>query len=855
MSDLSTLHLQSMDRISTSFFNGGDGVGAVAERSRTVDEIVAGLFAKRFPDDASQDICVLAVGGYGRAQLFPHSDVDLLFLVRKDADMARRKGDLSALLTELWDAQLRISQSVRTPSECARAARDNAELHVSLLDVRFLAGDRALYEDLLTQLPRFFLRERKWMLASLAEMARERHLKFDRTIYHLEPDIKEGPGGLRDYQTACWISQLAHVDPNRVPMSEETLPDELREPFAEAKSFLFAVRSYTHYFNGRDNNRLTFELQESIAAEGARKAFRDVAGAAEWMREYYRHARVIYRLAQRMVDEHATPRDSLFTMLRDRSKRLSNSEFSVNRGRVYFRVPQAIQTDPSIVLRLFRFVGRHGLQLSRRAERRVAEASEQLLKHGQDVGFSWADVAELVDQPHAYDALTAMHESRALYAVFPELEAIDSLVLRDFYHRYTVDEHSFLAIETLRELPAAKDDVSQRFAELLKEVESPQLLKFALLYHDAGRRTASAPYVEESVSQTRSALQRFGADERSAATVEFLVREQMLLSDAVTKRDMSDPAVIDDVAERVGTIERLRLLTLLTFADTTAVNPHAMTAWRRELLWRLYLLVFKRLTGDAEDGRIQRDQLAETILEAADDRAAMSAFLEGFPKRYLRTHKTEEVVDHFAKSRRLAEKASEVVFRREGSLYRLEVLTWDKPFLFASICATAAGFGLNIERAEAFANADGVVLDTFSMTVSEARGRADLDDPEMRQFTKTLSRVIDGRQDVVEVLRRRKSRYACRGRTPVESEAHFDNETSARASVFHVISEDRVGLLYDLASAVSQHGCDIEVVLIETQGRKAIDVFYVVGPEGKLSDDRCRLLCEDLVAACRSQIA
>jgi len=854
MSDLSTLHVQSMDRINTAFFDDGDGLRAVADRTSMVDEVVRGLFHAEFGGE--DGIAAVAVGGYGRSQLFPYSDVDLLFLVARESDAERFKDRIASLLTSLWDAHLRISQSVRTPAECGRAARDNAELHVSLLDARYLCGDRPLYEELATtRLPRFFVRERKWLIASLVEMAEARHQSFDQTIYHLEPDIKEGPGGLRDFQLACWISQLARVGPDRVPETEEGLPAELSDSLQEAKRFLFAVRSYLHYFNGRDNNRLSFDLQESIAADGAGKAFGKVSGAADWMREYYRSARTIHRLALRMIEEHGTPRNSLFTLLRDRTKRFSNNDFSVTRGQIYLRIPKAVEAEPDTQLRLFRFIARHGLPLSVSAERSVSAAAEALAAYVESGADVWKAVLEILKQPRAYEALTVMHETGALFALFPELRGIDCLVLRDFYHRYTVDEHTFLTIQTLHSLPAQEDESSKRFASVLAEVERPELLYFALLYHDAGREANEAEFAVRSEELVRQALARFGAPEADVETIAFLVRDQSLMAYTATKRDTSDPETIDELARETVSIEKLRLLTLLTYADTNAVNPQAMTPWRKELLWRLYLSVFNKLTGDAEDLRIHIDEARRPVLDAADpaDRERLAGFLEGFPERYLRMHSPEEVLEHYRRSLKIPEKRSVVTTARDGSIYLVEVLAYDRPFLFASICAVLSGFGLNIERAEAFANAEGVVLDSFALTSGESRGGSELDESELGSLRKSLRRVLDGREDPNDSLRRRKPLFGQRGRAPVSPEVSFDNRTSSRATIFHVVAEDRVGLLYDLTSAISRHGCDIEVVLIETQGRKALDVFYVVGPEGKLSEERAQEFCDELLAACRPE--
>ena len=858
MSELSTFHIQRMDRINNAFTESGDALAAVAARSDAVDQIVVGLFDEIVPRDERSGLALLAVGGYGREQLFPHSDVDLLFLFADESAARTSKETVGRLLTAMWDAELRVSQSVRTPAECMRLAPDNSELHISLLDARFLTGDRALYADLSERtLPKFFIRERNSLLRSLSELARSRHKTFSDTIYHLEPDVKDGPGGLRDLQTACWISQLAHVEPGRVPASEEHLADDLAQETAEAKKFLFAVRCYLHYFIGRDKNNLTFDLQETIAHEGSGKAFREVVGPADWMRDHFRHARTLNRLALRTMDEAGNRQNWLLKVVRDRRSRLSNDEFSVTNGRVYLRRAEALEADPEMTLRLFGFIGRHGLPLSSQAESRLRAHSETL---GPRLisARPWPLVAGMLKQPRAYEALTAMHETGVLFALFPEVKAIDCLVVRDFYHRYTVDEHSFLAIRTLKRLSEEPDDASKRFAEVFAEVRQPELLFLALLVHDIGKSGETSRHIAGSVEAGERVMERLELGDADRAVVRFLVQQQLTMANFVNKRDLGDPETLEEFVDIVGTIDRLRALTMMTYADSSAVHPDSLTTWRKRVLWQFYMSAYNRLTGAAQDRRIHVDPAKlEGLLASADpsEKASFGRFLEGFPERYLRTHSSSEIKAHFVLSQKLETKAAGVSVEQRDSLYDITVVAWDKPALFAKLCGAMASAGLSIERAEAFSNAEGLVLDSFRVSVSETRGGTELDDTEVRQLRRTLRRVIQGKEEVSELLARRKTLFAPRGRTPIAAEVSFDNKASSRATIFHVISEDRSGLLFDLASRFSQHEYDIEVVLIETQGRKAIDVFYVVGAGAKLSNEQADALVKELRGACRSRAA
>jgi [protein-PII] uridylyltransferase len=319
----------------------------------------------------------------------------------------------------------------------------------------------------------------------------------------------------------------------------------------------------------------------------------------------------------------------------------------------------------------------------------------------------------------------------------------------------------------------------------------------------------------------------------------------------ISSRNLNAPETIEQFRELVGISERLRSLTLVTFADISSVNPAAMTAWRKELLWQLYVSTHNLLTRDAEDRRIEsapeEDYLAKTVTPA--ERQELLDFLRGFPQAYLATHTPEQVYEHLRLSRQLAEHRAAVSVARRNTLYEIVVLALDRPFLFASLCAGISSFGLNIEKAEAFANERGMVLDTF--VASDPLRTLELNPNEAPRLAQVLRKVARAELEGAALVEKRRRALRPSRRPHVPALVAYDNETSSRASIFHVSAADRAGLLFDLASKFSQHECDIEVVLIDTRGNKAIDVFYVVGPDGrKLDAPRCDLIRNELLAAC-----
>jgi len=793
-------------------------VTALAERNAQVDRLVLEAAAELLIPAAPAGLAVLAVGGYGRRELFPYSDVDLLLLFESEKLALESKDAIATFLRHLWDSDLRVSHSVRTPAECTEVHDRNIELNISLLDQRYLTGDRALYAGLAEKLPRFIQGNRGPLVRNLAQLARARHAKYAGTFYHLEPNVKETPGGLRDHQLVCWLDQLHGT--------RDGPSEELQAAF----HFLGRLRCYLHYQSGRDNNALSFDAQDGIA-----ELWR-AGDAAQWMREYYRHARVVYRAAIRALDASEAQFSSLFAQFRDWRSRVANADFIVHRERVHFRAPQRLEVEPELALSLFEFVARHGIRLSFEAEQRIESRMASLRAHFAEPRPVWPALNQILSLPHAPLAVRSMHETGVLTAIFPEMERIECLVVRDFYHRYTVDEHTLVTMQNLRTLPGG-------YSELLAEVKQPSVVMFALLFHDVGKGVPGEGPVDASVRLAQDAMARIQMPRADRETALFLIRKHLELSAVMQSRDLFDPQTIRDVAHQMETVERLKALTLVTYADISAVNPEVMTPWRAEQLWQLYLAVYNELTRELETERI------EAIPSGPPERIA---FLEGFPTRYLRTHTEQEIDEHMAleeKSRvRRSPSGVAVDIRKLESAWQLTLVAADRPFLFASVAGTLSSFGMNILKAEAFANRRGLVLDTF--TFDDPSRTLDLNPTEVDRLRATAERVLAGKTDVRELLRNRPKPTLPSRKARIPAKVSFDSEASRTATLVEIVAEDRPGLLYDLAAAISSNGGNIEVVLIDTQAHKAIDVFYVTAEGKKLGPEQRQVLAAALRKAC-----
>jgi len=847
----------------------GEGSAALRQRSDLVDGVVLQLCREHLCSDreAPEGFCLVALGGYGRRELFPHSDIDLLFLTENGRTRAAQREAVAAISRELWDLRLRVGQSARTLEDCGRLHRDNLEFNVSLLDCRLLAGDSRLFavlrEDML---PHLAARDHRDLLRNLAELTRRRHAKHGNTIFHLEPNLKEAPGGLRDYHVCRWATLIAELERSGLwAIPEDVWPTSARAAGRSAFEFLASTRCFLHYRQGRDDNQLSYELQDQAAAWGVGESRGQALRAADWMRDYFQRARSIDRLTDRLLNEAAPVRSSLYGVFQEWRSRLSNADFSVVGGRIFVRQPSALEADPGLLLRLFEMAARHGLELSREAERWVERAVRRLAEQAPRLSGLWPDFRRVIVQTHAAGALREMHRLGLLTVLFPEFQAIDSLVVRDYYHRYTVDEHSFIAIQNLQELrgtrsggePGGQPETGVewvgRFAEILAELEQPDLLLFSLLFHDVGKGMHEPDHVQGSLKAVEPATSRLELNPEDCETVCFLIRHHLEMSATFQRRDVFDPETLRAFTEKVRTPERLKMLCLFTYADIKAVNPEALRPWKAELLWQLYVAAFNYLTRSLDEERVGRSgppagQL-EGILSLLATPASpenLRSFLDGFPRRYLAVHSREEIAGHFERVRRIAEEPVQVGLRTHLHLHELTVITPDRPFLFASITGTLAAWGMNIVKADAFANTARIVLDTFRF--ADLYRTLEMNPPERERLKANLVEVLNGKLLLEKLMSGRiNAGMPAKTKIQVSPRVRFDRASSSHSTLLELIAQDRPGLLYQISSTLATLGCNIEIALIDTEGQKAIDVFYLTCRGAKLDDMKEQELREALL--------
>ncbi|HTZ47875.1 MAG TPA: [protein-PII] uridylyltransferase [Verrucomicrobiae bacterium] len=833
--------------------------GATAQETlRQLCELADGAIRKVFGelqsvrDGGAQGLALLGLGGYGREVLFPFSDLDLLFLFANEKIEEESRPLISEFSRTLWDLGFRVSSAGRTIDECKKIEQDNAEFHLAILDRRFLDGDHSLFEKLDTKVLSVAEKQaRPFLLVELQRLTRDRLGRYGNTIFHLEPNVKDAPGGLRDFHSTLWMRQLAgdRRDPRFSPVNE----DELTR---NAVEFLSAIRCFLHYSNGRNDNTLTYELQAQAAERSLGIDDNLRRNAAEWMRLYFRHARTLNRQLLRYVDQRPPVTLSLRQRLMNvtigsRTEIPTGKPFTVRDGLLEITNEQLF-ADRNVIYSLLTEAVRTGMPLSRDAERSVAYIMTHPELPQRNARITWPVLSEILAGDFPGVALRPMHRLGLLTEVLPEFRAIDSLVVRDFYHRYTVDEHSLRTIEHLQDLGDPQEPLAKHFMPLWRTVDRRELLILALLLHDVGKGMPVDNHVTGSLQALEIASDRLKLSPEEKAEIHFLIEHHLDMSATVQRRDIFDPATVSGFAALVHTHERLQRLSLLTYADIHAVNPEALTPWKAEMLWQLFVATSNHFSRTLDRDRLHASDEAPMLeqvraITGGADRSEIERFLDGFPRRYLAVHSAAEIAGHFALYQRLGTEPVQTEIKKTHHAYILTLLSADRPALFATIAGVLAAWGMNIVKADAFANAAGVVLDTFHFV--DMHRTLELNPGEIARFQQNIADVLNGKQPLEPLMR---GRLAASGARPpkvlVQTAINFDDGSSDHSTLVEVVTQDRPGLLYGIGSALARLSCNIDVALIDTEGQKAIDVFYLTAQGKKLTSQKQELLREVLQA-------
>jgi [protein-PII] uridylyltransferase len=800
---------------------GAGGLRAHRRLADGVDGILRSIAAQLLPVE-NPSVALVAIGGYGSRAQCLHSDVDLLLVFAGHIGKAEER-IVNGVLLPLWDLKLAVGHHVRTLEDFGAVEMDNPEYVLAIQTARFVAGDIAVFDKMRALIAEGDETGRGCVLELLLQLTDERHARFNRTVFQLEPDIKDAPGGLRDIAAARMALSLAEWQ-----MSAEGV--EL-DRLDRAENELLRIRAILHSEQGRNLNVLTHELQETVADRLRYRGAESHQQVEVLMGAYFRHAR---RTARAL----ARARSLVGAAGLDDTRVVLEANIDLGADGVRFVDAKLAAAEPASWLSVFSWALEHGTKVSYEALD-VFECNAVRYAPA-DLMPTEADRRRLMFllRPRAglYARLSEMHDCGVLTALFPEFKAISGLVIRDFFHKYTVDEHTLLTIRGLERLVESPPG-RERIASLLAELRAPELLVLALLYHDVGK-WKDDKHDEESVRMALPMLERLGLSAEERQDVMFLIGQHLQMSKVAFRQDTADPAVVQLFSTLVGTEERLKLLTLMTTVDVEAVSADTLTPWKEELMWRLYMDAYSQITLGYGDDVIDGPDVVEVLQSTRpDDIVAdeLTRMLSGFPRRYLVMCDAERVYQHVRLARDMRPDEVHLFLEPKREAWELTVVALDSPGLFANICGVLSYYGMDILRVSAMTSQADLVVDIFQFADNEGFFR--LNPGATGQVKDTLRAVVAGREDLSALLRR-KARSVLRRLAPsrVPLVVALDNVHSQRYTVLEIVVEDSLGLGYRISQVLSQHRCDVDLVLLSTEGKKAIDVFHLTKAGSKLTD-------------------
>jgi [protein-PII] uridylyltransferase len=840
------------------------GTATVHALSFLIDQIVRMIhdYADRhvYPvanPTVAERLALVAVGGYGRAELAPQSDIDLLFLLPYKRT-PRSEQVIEFILYGLWDLGLKVGHATRSIDECIRLSRDDMTIRTAILEARFIWGDDKLYAEMRQNFQRQVVKgtARQFIEAKLVERA-ERHKRWGDSRYVLEPNIKEGKGGLRDLHTLFWIAKYVH----RVEQMEDLVlkgvfTHEEATKFAKAQEFLWTLRCHLHYITGRAEDRLTFDVQGQIGALMSYTDHRGSRGVERFMKHYFLVAKDVGELTRifcTALEIEAGPKSPL--RLPGFMKRTRTLEgFAIENDRLTVAKSSAFEDDPRSFLRIFRVAQENGLDIHPYALRLIRQTLKRIdakLRADPEANRMFMDI--LTDARDAEGTLRRLNESGVFGRFVPDFGRVVAQTQYDMYHSYTVDEHTIFAIGILHRIESGALKVDHPLAcEIIHKIQSRRALYFAVLLHDIAKGRGG-DHSELGAEIGLKLGPRVGLSAEETETVAWLVRYHLSMSNTAFKRDIQDAQTIRDFARLVQSPERLRLLLCLTVADIRAVGPNIWNNWKATLLRELYYRTEEVLGGAAPDEAApSRVAAAQTALWAqlkdwsADDVTAH--FARGYPAYWLQVD-TETQARH-ARMIREAERTGAPIsldtrIDRSRAVTEITIYTADHPGLFSRIAGAMALSGANIVAAQIFTMANGMALDTF--TVQEAGGAGQssgiaFDKPErLARLATHIEQALSGRLKLKEALAKRPAIVSRTRVFTVPPRVVIENTASRTHTVVEVNGRDRPGLLFDVTSALTRLGLSISTAKIATYGERAIDVFYVKDVFGHKIDEETKL--------------
>lgn len=806
-------------------------------------------------------IVLLAVGGFGRGELNPFSDIDILFLYPHDNEQSTAQVNdiVQHILYILWDIGFQVGHATRTMSDLVAQANGDLRTKTSLLEARYLCGDELLFTEFEKTFERRCLHghERAYLDWRVGDQ-RERHEKVGKTVFLQEPNVKNGCGGLRDYQNLLWVGRVKRgLSTTQQFVDAQLLTATERKQLDRAYDFLLRIRTELHYQQKRSGDVLTLRLQGQIADSFGYQHRTILRRMEAFMRDYYGHTSLLYNLgntvSNRLCGTGKSSRARWAFLPFKATHREEIDGFVLENGELEAASTTTFSDEPLRLARVFLLALQHnaelGPELKLRLRRRLHLINRSFI---YQTAVRETLLAILSRKGQVGRALRSMHELGFLGRFFPEFRPLTCLVQHEFFHRYTADEHTLVCIEILDKIIDAQETPYSKYRPLLQQAARPHILYLAMLLHDTGKSENDQRHAEASAVNAVRVARRLHLKGTELSTLVFLVDHHLTMSEIARRKNLDNEETIIEFARVVQTQERLDLLMLLTFADTQGTGAaHGYSDWKDLLLWQLYRHTSRALSGIkefvalVEQTRLETQQRILKNLDRQFDPGEIVAHFDNLPPSYFETMSEDMIREHirivhgFLKYQITHDDASlqPVIHWRhfpEQGHSEVTLVTWDRDHLFARITGSFAACNLTILKADIFTRADDIAIETFYVAtdrleaVTDARDRA--------AFEKILNQAMSMEQfDFSSAFARRaaKARYPVYDSSELTTRVSVDQHASRSYTLLDVQTADYPGLLYRIACAISDTGLDLITARVTTENGAALDTFYLRGRDGK----------------------
>lgn len=835
---------------------GISGSQIVAARSLVVDLLIQRIARQAVEERLGNNVeadnfAIVALGGYGRQELSPQSDIDLMFLYkgRRDAERAAKLSE--AILYLLWDVGFNVGHSVRSMSECLSEAKEDVVSRNSMIEARLLWGGEELFEELAERLDEeIFSKKKSELLGELQVERLARYGKFGDAACLQEPNVKETAGGLRDLHELFWASRAAYGVATVSGLVERgVLAERDAKTISAAYDFLLRVRNEIHFLTNRKSDLLSLDLQQQVA-RNLRYADSAQQQASElFMRDYYLHARRLHRLTESCLQRATRKPEKKSWFSRTRSSAMvaaATGGFVMSDGEIDLAVTGE-KLDGHRMMLAFNYAQATGARLSSRLQETVQESLPNVNKAFRTAPEARESFLKMLRAKGRVAAgLRLMHELDFLGKYLPEIARVTCLVQHDLYHRFTVDEHTLRTIEALDELANSRSKPLERYRGVYDQVGDLAVLHLGLLMHDIGKGLGGG-HTEKGIEIAKRLCARLQLEEKMAEQVVFLVRQHLLMSHIAQRRDLSDEKVIHDFAQQMGTIENLNLLCMLTYGDIHGVGPGMWNEWKDALIWELYIKARAVLLPEEEGENLiepLRQRIARMLGSEVDSDEVRRHF-KLLPDDYARFTPPQVIIEHIRLAASLNSRLVKTGWRvnTQTRCTDLHLAARNRRGLFAAVAGALTAQGVNILSVQLNTRSDGVAIDSFK--VRDSAGEAINDPARWEQIDLTLKRAISGEFDLAAAVEKRlraqtSSKFSARRKMLKAAPTRFswDNYSSNKSTILEVMTADRLGLAYKIASTLSALGLDIVFAKVATEKHLALDIFYVTNASGeKLADD------------------